>query len=94
MNTLHAFTHRSLNLLVNELRSRGLWVERHSYSFRVMLQEKIVASFHVYPYHREIYARLYSGNEEIDSFVMKVLEETFIKILGDYKIQFSIVTSE
>lgn len=84
-------THRLLNLLVNELRSKGLWVERHSYSFRVMHRNAIVASFHVYPYHKEIHVKLYSGVDEIDFFVMRVLEETFIKILSDYKIHFSII---
>lgn len=80
-----------LNRLVDELRSRGLWVERHSYSFRVMFREKIVASFHIYPYHREIQVRLYSGVEEIDFFIKKVLEETFIKTMSDFKIHFSII---
>ncbi|MEM1933014.1 MAG: hypothetical protein QXY53_01225 [Desulfurococcaceae archaeon] len=84
-----ASTHLILNHLVNELRSRGLWVERHSYSFRVMYCGKIVASFHIYPYHKEIHVRLYSGVDEIDTYLKNTLEETFIKIMGDYKIIFN-----
>ncbi|MEM1773435.1 MAG: hypothetical protein QXQ71_06405, partial [Desulfurococcaceae archaeon] len=52
-----------LNSIVDELRKRGLWAERHSYSIRIMYNGEFVASLHIYPGFNEAVLRLY-GSEE------------------------------
>lgn len=83
---LRGVRHDVLNDIVNELRKRGLWVERHSYSFRVMFRGRIVASFHIYPIHMEVDVRLYSGSVSVDNMVLKNLEEVFRKKLPGFKV--------
>ena len=73
-----------LNQIVWELRDRGLWVERHSYSFRVFRNERIVGSFHIYPGYNEVILRIIDkqAGEEVITIIVDVLK----KHLPEYKV--------
>ncbi len=74
------------NKLLWFLRKNGLWVERHSYSFRVMYRGRFVASFHIYPGYNIAVLRLYSGKQSIDRFVEEKVLQAFNKYLPDYRV--------
>lgn len=83
--------HEILNDIANELRVQGLWVERHSYSFRIMFKNRVIGSFHVYPLHMEVNVRLYSGDVDVDNMVLKTLKDVFKKRLPGFR--FNVYTS-
>ncbi|MEM4718369.1 MAG: hypothetical protein QXE81_06425 [Desulfurococcaceae archaeon] len=77
---------RRLNNLINELRSMGIWAERHSYSIRVMYRDKIVASLHLYPGFNTAVLRLYGDKQENDHVLLSVTR-SISKHLPGFKIE-------
>lgn len=75
-----------LNNIVDELRKRGLWAERHSYSIRIMYNGEFVASLHIYPGFNEAALKLY-GSEESNKIVLSCVKELFTKYLVNYSIR-------
>jgi hypothetical protein len=75
-----------LNKLVEELRRRSLWAERHSYSIRIIYNNLIVASLHIYPGFNEAVLRLY-GDAVSDAYVQKVISEVLPRILTGIKLR-------
>jgi hypothetical protein len=76
---------KTLNRLIYEMRRRGLWAERHSYSIRIMHNGLIVASLHIYPGFNEAVLRLY-GDPETDKYVESVVTSVLTTLLRGYKI--------
>ena len=76
---------RILNKIVNELRNRGLWAERHSYSIRIMHNGKFVASLHIYPGFNEVVLKLY-GSRESNEITLSATKEVFTKYLPSYNL--------
>jgi hypothetical protein len=74
-----------LNNLVEYLRKRGIWAERHSYSIRMIYRGAIVASLHLYPGYSEAVLRLY-GDEESNNVVEEVVKEALVTYLPEYAI--------
>ncbi|MEM0000890.1 MAG: hypothetical protein QXY82_06150 [Desulfurococcaceae archaeon] len=72
-----------LNSLVHELRMRGLWAERHSYSIRIAYNGLFVASLHLYPGFNEAVLRLY-GRSDVNRHVQKEVEALIRKYFPDY----------
>ncbi|MEM4481993.1 MAG: hypothetical protein QXK88_05655 [Desulfurococcaceae archaeon] len=72
--------HKKLNLVVSELRNKGLWAERHSYSIRIMYAREFVASLHLYPGFNEAVLRLY-GKPEANKLVLEAVESALGKHL-------------
>lgn len=71
-----------LDKFVFKLLGRGIYVSRHSYSYRIMYGEHMVLGVHVYPGYNEICVRVYvdSGGElcnEVLSTVLSVIKEVF-----------------
>lgn len=83
---------KRLNRLVNELRKRGLWAERHSYSIRIIYNNIIVASLHLYPGFNEAILRLYGGF--IDNYVYNIISRVLREVLGDFKLVVERVTRD
>ncbi len=75
---------RRLNRLVNELKKHSLWVERHSYSIRIIYNNTIVASLHLYPGFNEAVLRLYGG--VVDNYVYSTVSRVLREVLGDFKL--------
>ncbi|WP_440059956.1 hypothetical protein ACSU1N_02030 [Thermogladius sp. 4427co] len=82
---------RVFNKIVWELRSLGLWAERHSYSMRVMYRDKFVASLHFYPGYNIIEGRLYAESPGVNEYLAETLSNVLSKYLRDYKIVFRII---
>lgn len=80
---------KRLNNLVNELRTRGLWAERHSYSIRLMYNNAIIASLHLYPGFNEAELRLYGGS--INGYVQRVVVEVLSKHLPDFIVKIQVL---
>ncbi|MEM3762998.1 MAG: hypothetical protein QW721_01150 [Desulfurococcaceae archaeon] len=80
---------KRLNKLVEDLRSRGLWAERHSYSIRIMYNDLIVASLHLYPGFSEAVLRLYGGG--LNKRVQEIVEEVLVKNLPGFNIKVQIL---
>lgn len=78
---------RVLNRIVLFLRDNGLWVERHSYSFRVMYMGRFVASFHIYPGFNSVVLKLYSGDRWVDGFLERIVKEAFSIFLPSYVVE-------
>lgn len=78
---------RKLNIMVSELRKRGLWAERHAYSIRIIYSDLIVASLHLYPGFNEAVLRVYSGRVEVDEFVINTVREVINKHLPEFKLR-------
>ena len=76
---------RTLNRLIHDLRSRGLWAERHSYSIRIMYNNLIVASLHIYPGFSEAVLRLY-GDAEANKYVENTVKDILANTLRGFKI--------
>lgn len=74
---------KTLNNLVRELRARGLWAERHSYSIRIAYSGLFVASLHLYPGFNEAVLRLY-GHEDANRHVQKEVESLIKKYFPGY----------
>jgi hypothetical protein len=74
-----------LNRLVWDLRKQGLWAERHSYSFRIIYNNRFIASFHIYPGYNEVEIRVYG--DEADEHVIEVIEKTITDHLPSYMIR-------
>jgi hypothetical protein len=74
-----------LNNLVEYLRKRGIWAERHSYSIRMIYRGAIVASLHLYPGYSEAVLRLY-GDEESNNVVEEVVKEALVAYFPEYAI--------
>jgi len=77
---------KKLNKLVDELRKRDLWAERHSYSIRIIYNGLIVASLHIYPGFNEAVLRLYGDNTS-DRYVQSVVSEVLSQVLEDVKLK-------
>jgi uncharacterized membrane protein len=77
---------KKLNKLVDELRKRDLWAERHSYSIRIIYNGLIVASLHIYPGFNEAVLRLYGDNTS-DRYVQSVVGEVLSQVLEDVKLK-------
>jgi len=75
---------KRLNRLINELRKRGLWAERHSYSIRIIYNNTIVASLHLYPGFNEAVLRLYG--DSVDNYVYSTVSRVLREVLGDFKL--------
>ncbi|MEM2024893.1 MAG: hypothetical protein QXW94_01200 [Desulfurococcaceae archaeon] len=75
--------HKKLNLVVSELRNKGLWAERHSYSIRIMYAREFVASLHLYPGFNEAVLRLY-GKPETNKVVAEAVESALGKHLPGF----------
>ncbi len=78
--------HKILNNIVWELRKHGFWVERHSYSFRAMIKNYFIGSFHVYPGYNEVVVKLY-GNLEIHRRFAETVITIFKKYLPNYRVK-------
>ncbi|MEM1628388.1 MAG: hypothetical protein QXP02_01795 [Desulfurococcaceae archaeon] len=74
---------RVLNNFVKELRDRGIWAERHSYSIRLMYKETIVASLHLYPGFNKAILKLYGG-DIIDEYVENNVKIAMLKFLPTF----------
>lgn len=81
---------KTFNRIVEELRKRGLWAERHSYSMRMMLSEKFVASAHFYPGHELVVIRIY-GEPEAGRAAASIIEEVLRTHLKGYKLEFKFI---
>lgn len=81
---------RTFNRIVEELRERGLWAERHSYSMRVMLNGKFVASAHFYPGHELVVIRVY-GEPAASRVAASIIEEVLRAHLKGYKLEFQFI---
>lgn len=77
---------KRLNNFINELRSHGLWAERHSYSIRIMYRDKIVASLHLYPGFNKAVLRLY-GDDQENKYVLLNVTKSIDKYLPGFKIE-------
>lgn len=75
-----------LNALLDDLRKRGIWAERHSYSIRMIYSEALVASLHLYPGFGEAVLRLY-GNRESNEYVLSAVRELVTKYLPDFNLK-------
>lgn len=77
---------RVLNKLVNELREKDLWAERHSYSIRIMHRDKFVSSIHLYPGYNEAVIRIYT--DEVDSkAILGTISTTITKYLPGFTLR-------
>lgn len=68
------------------LRESGLWVERHSYSFRIMYGGRIVGSLHIYPGFREAILKVYNVNEGEASYVVSTVRRVFETLFPEYEL--------
>jgi len=73
---------RVLNNITWDLRSLGIWVERHSYSYRIIYGGVIVGSIHIYPGYDEVVIRISSKYAEL----LPMIAGTLLKYLPRYKI--------
>jgi len=78
---------RILNKLTWELRNRGIWVERHSYSYRVFYGGRIAGSIHIYPGFDEVVVKLYREYELLAQPIISV----FNSILPQYRVRVEVV---
>lgn len=77
-----------LNNLIHELRTRGLWAERHSYSIRIAYNGLFVASLHLYPGFNEAVLRLYGCNDanrrvqsEVELLIKKYFPDYVLRVV-------------
>lgn len=78
--------HRLLNKFVWLLRNKGLWIERHSYSFRIMYGNLIIGSLHIYPGFREAVLKIHSlGTNEAEKIVY-VIKSVFNELFPEYEL--------
>ncbi|OYT37198.1 MAG: hypothetical protein B6U89_07765 [Desulfurococcales archaeon ex4484_58] len=76
-----------LNRIVWVLREKGIWVERHSYSFRIMYRERIVGSLHLYPGYNLIVLKLYSGELGTSKKLARIINGVLNNFLPNYSIE-------
>ncbi|MEL9909175.1 MAG: hypothetical protein QXP97_05905 [Desulfurococcus sp.] len=76
-----------LNNMVEELRLKGLWTERHSYSLRIMYNNRFVASLHLYPGFNEAVLKLISGDPFINSRIRSIVKEVMSIYLSGYVVR-------
>ncbi len=77
---------RLLDKLVFELSNKGIYVGRHSYSFRLFFKSKIVAGIHVYPGYNEVVLRIYMSNLEYALEALDNIINAIRKVLPSYKL--------
>lgn len=78
--------HRVLNKFIWLLRDRGLWIERHSYSFRLMYRNVIIGSLHIYPGFNEAVLKIHSVSESEARELIETIESVFYKLFPEYKL--------
>jgi len=84
---------RVINKMIREMRDKGFIVERHSYSFRVMYNERFIASFHIYPGYKRIVFRILVDPvkyAEVLNNLMEIIEGYFM----DYTLEKQFVNVE
>lgn len=79
--------HKLLNNIVWEFRKKKFWVERHSYSFRVMFNNIFIASFHVYPGYNEVVVRLYNNDTHVYIRFINLFFKLFNKYMPNYYVK-------
>ena len=84
---------RVLNSITWRLRKHGLWVERHTYSYRIMYRGKLIASLHIYPGYDEAILRLYSGDETVDQYIVDTVSNVFKELLPGIKLKIEVLSS-
>jgi hypothetical protein len=77
---------RLLDKLVFELSNRGIYVGRHSYSFRLFFKGRIIAGIHVYPGYNEVVLRIYMSNLEYALEALDNIVDAIKKTLPGYKL--------
>jgi len=75
-----------LDRLVHGLMEKGFYVCRHSYSYRIFYQGKIVAGLHLYPGYREASLRLYRVYSDLAGEALKPILEVIRKVFPEYTI--------
>ena len=79
-----------LDGLVQRLRENGFYVGRHSYSYRLFYEGKVVAglfnSLHLYPGYREACLRLYRVHRDLAGAVRERIIMVVRDVFPDYKI--------
>ncbi|WP_276814911.1 hypothetical protein [Desulfurococcus amylolyticus] len=76
-----------LNSMVEAFRLKGLWAERHSYSLRIMYNNRFAASLHLYPGFNEAVLRLISGDPLINSRIRSIVKEIMSIYLPGYVVR-------
>lgn len=75
-----------LDKLVWRLRESGFYVNRHSYSYRLFYEGKIVAGLHLYPGYRLVSLRLYRVYQELAEAVYKLIVKVVHDVFPGYRV--------
>jgi hypothetical protein len=78
---------RVFNKMIGDLRERGLWAERHSYSMRVMYQGRFVASLHFYPGYNLVEVRVYAESRELNEAIAREIGGVIARYLPGYNLE-------
>ncbi|ABN70222.1 hypothetical protein Smar_1126 [Staphylothermus marinus F1] len=77
---------RKLDELVFKLRENNIFASRHSYSYRLLYNGKMIAGIHLYPGYKEVVLRIYMSNIEYAEPVLELIKNIIRKIFPDYKL--------
>lgn len=78
--------HKLLNNFTWLLRERGIWVERHSYSFRIMYNNLIIGSLHIYPGFNEAVLRIHSIDKNSVEYIVNNVKKLFNQLFPEYRL--------
>ncbi|NAZ26657.1 MAG: hypothetical protein GU348_00700 [Thermogladius sp.] len=82
---------RVFNNMIRDLRGRGLWAERHSYSMRVMYEGRFVASLHFYPGYNIVEARLYAESPQLNEMLRGLINGVIAQYLPEYRVDVKVI---
>lgn len=77
---------QKLDELVFKLRKNNISVGRHSYSYRLFYNEKLIAGIHVYPGYNEVVLRIYMSYIEYSKPIIGLIKEIIRKVFPDYRL--------
>ncbi len=82
---------KKLDELLYALREIGIDVWRHSYSYRLIYKNTIIASLHIYPGYNDIIIRILGVNRKTAMSIMKYILTKIREVLPHYKIHIKII---
>jgi len=77
---------KKLDELLYALREIGIDVWRHSYSYRLIYKNTIIASLHIYPGYNDITIRILGVNRKTAMSIMECVLIKIREVLPHYKI--------
>lgn len=81
---------RVLNALVSYLRTDKIWAERHAYSIRIMYENRLTASLHLYPGYGLAVLRLY-GDSEANEYVLSRVSMAVESFLPGFRLEIHVI---